>query len=425
MKLSALIICVFCFCSALSAQGPTGIVPDVAPLPEESTAQLQPGEIELTGQVAQMNWARQSFMVMAISYSVPSGKSVAIDPPRQKTISINADSRLHHLNGTQLLPIFALRRGDLVSIIGRDGGSRQPLAARYLQLRAATQTLIAERARAKFQTKLIPNTFKADGAAPEVEGFQLVKYQSPAGDLAAYISNDPGDGSKRPAVLWAHGGFGGIGAATAKQAKVFADVGCAVMIPSWRGENDNPGQFELFNGEVDDALAALDYLAKLPYVDASRLYVAGHSTGGTIALLVAQSTPRLRATFSFGGAPDIANVLQNGGYKNTPFVPTEDETRFRSPMAWTQFLRTPTFYFEGADSFYLRDAKYMDSLAERVGAPFEVFIVEKQDHFSVVPPLLRAVAQKIAADTGVLSNISFTDTEIKEIFKRAIDPNAA
>ncbi len=50
------------------------------------------------------------------------------------------------------------------------------------------------------------------------------------------------------------------------------------------GENDNPGQFELFYGEVDDAVAAIDYLRSVPYVDPSRIYLAGHSTGGSITL---------------------------------------------------------------------------------------------------------------------------------------------
>src|SRR5215207_8940839 len=41
-------------------------------------------------------------------------------------------------------------------------------------------------ARAGFTTKLIPNEYEADGPAPPPEaGLRLVKYRSPAGDLAA------------------------------------------------------------------------------------------------------------------------------------------------------------------------------------------------------------------------------------------------
>jgi hypothetical protein len=40
----------------------------------------------------------------------------------------------------------------------------------------------------------------------------VVKYDSPAGKLAAYVSVSPLDGKKHPAVIWLFGGFSnGIG----------------------------------------------------------------------------------------------------------------------------------------------------------------------------------------------------------------------
>src|SRR5207247_1321869 len=130
----------------------------------------------------------------------------------------------------------------------------------------------------------------------------------PAGNLVAYLTDDPRDGRRHPAVVWAHGGFGGIGAdevAADGYLDTFAKAGLVVMVPSWRGENDNPGKFELFYGEVDDALAAVEYVSRLPYVDPARVYLVGHSSGGTVTLLAAESTDRLRAAFSLAGAPDM------------------------------------------------------------------------------------------------------------------------
>lgn len=54
-----------------------------------------------------------------------------------------------------------------------------------------------------------------------------------------------------------------------------------------RGENGNPGHFEFFYGEAEDAVAAGRYLATLPRVDPKRIYITGHSAGGTLALLAA------------------------------------------------------------------------------------------------------------------------------------------
>lgn len=38
--------------------------------------------------------------------------------------------------------------------------------------------------------------------------FDLVKYPSKVGDLAAYVSSDPGDGQKHPMIIWVVGGWG-------------------------------------------------------------------------------------------------------------------------------------------------------------------------------------------------------------------------
>src|SRR5262245_9847098 len=68
-------------------------------------------------------------------------------------------------------------------------------------------------ARVAFSTRHVKTDYKADGPAtvPPPEVFRVVRYQSPVGQLAAYLTPEPGDGQRRPAVLWAHGGFGGIG----------------------------------------------------------------------------------------------------------------------------------------------------------------------------------------------------------------------
>jgi hypothetical protein len=36
--------------------------------------------------------------------------------------------------------------------------------------------------------------------------FRMIKYPSPVGDLSAYLTPDPGDGQKYPAIVWIHGG---------------------------------------------------------------------------------------------------------------------------------------------------------------------------------------------------------------------------
>ncbi len=66
-----------------------------------------------------------------------------------------------------------------------------------------------------------------------------------------------------------------------QSASGFRDAGIVMMYPSLRGGNNSPGYIETFYGEVDDVLAAAKALAALDYVDAKRIYLGGHSSGGT------------------------------------------------------------------------------------------------------------------------------------------------
>ena len=381
---------------------------------------LREGEILLTGKVTGVTVARAAISIFADSFMVPNGNSKVIDPPRPKSITLSDPALVFSPPGanaqtTQSFPLAVLRRGDDIAVIGREGG--QSFAARLIYFRASLPGLLQERTKAGFKTKLIENNYQPGGPVAAAEGFEIVRYPSPAGELAAYLSPDPGEGKKHPAVLWAHGGFNGIAPATAEQAKPFIEAGCVVMCPSWRGENDNPGKFELFGGEIEDAVAALNYLAQLPYVDASRLYMAGHGTGGTITLLTAASTPLLRGAFSMGGAPDIANVLRNGGYEHIPFDKASDaEVKFRSPVNWVNLIRAPLWYFEGAKSFYVTDAKWMEASAQRQGVALRAYIIERNDHSTIVNPLVKAIAQKIQNDTGPTVNIAFSVDELKDLF---------
>lgn len=286
---------------------------------------------------------------------------------------------------------------------------------------AAGQTLME--ARVGFSTANVENSFRSDGPParpPRGSGFRLVHYPSPAGKLAAYLSADPGDGVARPALVWAHGGFGGIGPSQweSERVRAFLDAGFVVMSPSWRGECDNRGRFELFYGEVDDALAAIDYVAALPYVDASRVYIAGHSTGGTIAMLAALASDRLRAAFSFGGAPDVGRVVEDGeGYGNTPFpYRDERERRLRTAVNFVDTLRVPTWYFEGADSLYSGEAEHMEALAQAAGTPYRAFTIAGGDHFNIVAPIARMLARKLAEDTGPQLSLSLDESDLRSAF---------
>ena len=140
--------------------------------------------------------------------------------------------------------------------------------------------------RQRFHTRLV-----RVGASPQREVFTLrppdyveeVTY--PSGDLhlKAWISGHGQTDEKLPAVLFLHGGFE-FGAADWDMALPYWEAGFVVMAPMLRGENGQHGTFSFLYNEVDDVLAAAEYLANRPEVDSTRIYLAGHSAGGTLTL---------------------------------------------------------------------------------------------------------------------------------------------
>lgn len=282
-------------------------------------------------------------------------------------------------------------------------------------------------ARAGFQTELVNDTLERDGEAetPPAELFKTVYYPSPVGDLVAYLTPDPKDGKRHPAVVWAHGGYGGIGsflwepqdADNDQSGRAFPEAGIITMMPSWRGENDNPGKFEMFFGEINDLHAARDYLATLPYVDPNRIYLVGHSTGGTLTLLGNEYQNGFRAAFSLGGIPDLKLRLSLGPTSVGPSFNTQNPREFylRSPRTFVKHLKSPTYYFEGSRNYWNKELRIMEENAKRVGVPFHAYSIPGGDHFSIILPVTRLIAQKILHDTGAQPHIDFSPADFEHI----------
>lgn len=280
------------------------------------------------------------------------------------------------------------------------------------------ETVSLAEARRGFQTRLVSTARENDPAPrPPANLFRLVRYDSPVGKLAAYLSVKPRDNKKHPAIIWIFGGFSNSIGETAwerqppsndQSASAFRDAGIVMMYPSFRGGNDNPGAKEGFFGEVDDLLAAAEFLAKQDFVDPERIYLGGHSTGGTMALLAAESSDRFRAVFAFGPAEDVAGY----GPENLPFdLSNKRELELRAPVRWLHSIHQPTFVFEGTARGNI-DSLHDLQRAAADNAAVKCFPINGGTHFSILAPLTRVAAAKIQGDAGPSCNISFSEQEL-------------
>ena len=247
--------------------------------------------------------------------------------------------------------------------------------------------------------------------------FEVVHYDAPVGKLAAYLSPDPGDGKKHPAIIWVFGGLSNSIGDTAwepaspandQSASAFRKAGIIMMYPSFRGGNDNPGFKEGFFGEVDDVLAAADFLARQDHVDPQRIYLGGHSTGGTLVLLAAAASDRFRAVFSFGPVGDPAAYHDEGEEVHDTSNPHEIE--LRAPERWLSQIASPTFVFEGTEGNISSLAKMATLASSRPKTNF--YPIQGADHFEILAPLTALIARKITSDHGRASAISFTQAEL-------------
>jgi dienelactone hydrolase len=251
---------------------------------------------------------------------------------------------------------------------------------------------------------------------PPPEVFSVVQYPAAKGAFPAYLT-PPTDNQKRPAIIWLTGGDSNtIGdcwtAASAdndQTAAAYRQAGIVMMFPSLRGGNQNAGPAEGFLGEVDDVIAAADFLAKQPHVDPARIYLGGHSTGGTLAMLVAASTNRFRAVFAFGPVADVRSYQGNYTYN----VDALKEWQLREPVRWLHAIQSPTFVIEGMRGNVSEISKF-----RRVNKNHQAkfYIALSNDHFDVLSPANKLLAQKILADSGATSNITLSEGEL--VFKR-------
>jgi dipeptidyl aminopeptidase/acylaminoacyl peptidase len=243
-------------------------------------------------------------------------------------------------------------------------------------------------ARAAFRTKLVrrgPAPPKATMPAPP-RGVSAIEFPSGELRLTGWLQRPTDAAERAPAVLFLHGGFA-FGLEDWQMTQPFHDAGYVVLAPILRGENGQAGTYTLFYDEVDDVLAAGRWLVAQPFVDAKHVFVAGHSVGGTLALLAAMSTKDFRAAASFSGSPDQVIYCAVGiAPEQIPFDTSDPrELELRSPLAYAASFRCPVRLYFGTEEPHFRlSTERLAELARAAKLDVQASAIEG-DHFSALP----------------------------------------
>ena len=288
------------------------------------------------------------------------------------------------------LPSLVLMAVAIVALLHLSGCERQadPDASQ-----AVVQADDLAAARKDFVTKL-----RVQGPAPQPyenepppPGVRLVEY--PSGDLKlkGWLSADPGDGKRRPAVVYLHGGWAFAGEDW-RDGAPFVDAGFVLFMPMLRGENGNPGNFESFYGEVDDAVAAGRYVASLPQVDNQHVFVVGHSVGAVLATLSAMVPSPYEAAAALSGYMDMETWAAQSPDERVPFDRADRrEVALRNPLAFARSLRCPlTLYVEPK----MRDVNaLLATRAQQAGKECQLVVIPG-DHLSMVAPAVEKAIEQ-------------------------------
>lgn len=257
-------------------------------------------------------------------------------------------------------------------------------------------------------TKVAPSS-KSPWAAPALaldDTMERVRYPSSPGALLAVLARPPSmpvtadtPTEKIPGVVLLHNGFA-LNDDTLAWARPFTDAGFAVLMPSYRGENGNPGAFELLRGEVDDVKAATRFFVDEPDIDVNRLYIFGHSAGGGLVSLLALDPDvpfRILATSNGLYSAGTFTRWKRDEPEKVPFdVANLQERTIRALVPNAHELVHPLTILVGDQDTWV--LKHADTVKARAPAKLVTVHVVKGDHMGSLPEALAKFRDLVIAD---------------------------
>jgi dipeptidyl aminopeptidase/acylaminoacyl peptidase len=157
-----------------------------------------------------------------------------------------------------------------------------------------------------------------------------------------------------------------------------------VLLPSFRGENGQEGIFSGFYDETGDALAAAAFLENLPGIDRNGLFLAGHSNGGTMALLCAMARP-FRAAVPISASVNAWRFFDR--FRDDLRFDTSNPQEFvmRSSVCFAPSLKCPTLLLRGTqENPYDQDHLLLIERARSAGVAIDKALLPGT-HNGVVP----------------------------------------
>ncbi len=216
-----------------------------------------------------------------------------------------------------------------------------------------------DRASGETSTLYDPNA----GISPMVES-ELMTIERDGFEIDIWLVKPAGFDPQQqyPVVLDIHGGpHSWYGHAPGPMGRALAAAGYLVAYSNPRGSGSYGREFtqqvigDWGGQDYLDLMAVMDHVLTLPYADASRTGVYGHSYGGFMSAWIVGHTNRFQAAvigapvvdlISFFGQADIGHDFGPREIGGWPWE-CEEEYRFRSPLTYLEQVETPVLILHG------------------------------------------------------------------------------
>jgi acetyl esterase/lipase len=232
------------------------------------------------------------------------------------------------------------------------------------------------------------------GSTRAPEGVEAVFFPADPGQLRGWIMRPKGT-EPAPVMVYLHAGFAWHNG-LAEASRWLTEAGWIVFMPTVRGENGNPGVYQLLCGEVDDAAAAVKWIAQQDGVDPQRVAVFGHGAGGALSAMLSLY-PDLPAAHTASAGGLYFEELLKGWGAMAPY-PADDPVEMRRRLFVSHLgeLHRPHHAWLGETDALQAVIEPAQARAAIVGAPLHIRRVPG-DHRTSVDAALHAYVALIEA----------------------------
>ena len=221
---------------------------------------------------------------------------------------------------------------------------------------------------------------------------ERIRYPSDGLQITGFIVRPKKLSGLRPVLVWARGGIGDVEQDEIQFAQMasWVERGYIVIGSNYRGSAGSQGKDEFAGADVDDLVALLPEIARIPGANSGQLYGIGFSRGGTMLLRAAAGRISFNAIATAGALTDLQLAVDQRpelGKALSQMMPdyaAERAKRFcgRSAVCWPERISAPVLISQGGadQSVSVEHSFRLAKALEGAKKPYRLLVIGGGNH---------------------------------------------